>query len=53
MIQEASQFSDNAVILISIGLLIPAGKELNAGEMNLIIDSGNFLRDLMKETKST
>lgn len=52
MIQETSQRSNNAMNLISIGLLTPEGKELNAGEMYLIIDSGNFLRDLMKETKS-
>lgn len=52
MIQEASQPSINALNLISIGLLTPGGKELNAGEMYLIIDGGNFLRDLMKETKS-
>lgn len=38
--------------LISIGLLTPEGKELNAGEMYLITDSGNFLKDLMKAKKS-
>ena len=49
MIQEASQPSDSAMNLISIGLLAPKSKKLKAGEMYLITDSGNFLRFLVGE----
>lgn len=52
MIQEDPQPGDNAMDLISVGLLTPEGKELNAGEVCLIIDSGKFLRDLMGEKTS-
>lgn len=47
MVQEASQPSDSAINLISMGLLAPKGKELKTGEMHLIIDSGSFLRFLV------
>lgn len=52
VIQEDPQPGDNAMDLISVGLLTPEGKELNAGEVCLIIDSGKFLRDLMGEKTS-
>lgn len=32
---------------IHVSLFSPEGKTLNAGEIHLIVDSRNFLRDLM------
>lgn len=42
-----SPVSGHAMNLISISLLTPEGKKLNAEEMYLIFDSVNFLRGLM------
>lgn len=52
MTQEASQPSGRATSSISIGLLTPEGKNLNAVEMYFIFDGGNFFKDFNGGRKS-